>query len=171
MLKLDFEKTYDSVNWEFLFNMLSNFGFRDRWVRWIKSCVTSTKVSVLVNGSPTDDFCPERRLRQGDPLSFFLFNIVAEGLNILFDRAKEMGLIKGVVIGNNEVTITHLQFADDTILFCEAEWVEVVTIKRILRCFEILSGLKINYQNSVIAGIGVEEVMLQSFASRLNCAH
>ncbi|XP_028056520.1 uncharacterized protein LOC114260570 [Camellia sinensis] len=82
-----------------------------------------------------------------------------------------MVLIKEVVIGSNELTITHLQFADDTILFCEAKWLEVVTIKRILRCFEILSGLKINYHKSVIAGIGVKEVMLQSFASRLNCAH
>ncbi|XP_028061933.1 uncharacterized protein LOC114265350 [Camellia sinensis] len=171
VLKLDFEKAYDSVNWEFLFNMLSNFGFGDRWVRWMKTCVTSTKVSVLVNGSPTGEFCPQRGLRQGNPLPPFLFNIVAEGLNILLVRAKEMSLIKGATIRNNGLTVTHLQFADDTILFCEAEWVEVVTIKRILRCFEIFSGLKINYHKSVIAGIGVDEVLLQSFAFRLNCAH
>ncbi|CAL5403808.1 unnamed protein product [Camellia sinensis] len=171
VLKLDFEKAYDSVNWEFLFSMLSNFGFGNRWVKWLKTCVTSTKVSVLVNGSPTEEFCPQRGLRQGDPLSPFLFNIVAEGLNILFERAKEMGLIQGVAIGNNGVRVTHLQFADDTIIFCEAEWVEVVTIKRILRCFEILSGLKINYHKSVIAGIGVEEGLMQSFAAKLNCVH
>ncbi|CAL5412431.1 unnamed protein product [Camellia sinensis] len=171
VLKLDFEKAYDSVNWEFLFNMLSKFGFGDRWVRWMKSNVTSTKVSVLVNGSHTEEFCSQRGLWQGDPLSHFLFNIVAEGLNILLARAKEMGLIKGATIGNNGIIVTHLQFADDTILFCEAEWVEVVTIKRILRCFEILLGLKINYHKSVIAGIGVDEVLLRSFASRLNCAH
>ena len=91
VLKLDFEKAYDSVNWEFLFSMLSNFGFGNRWVKWLKTCVTSTKVSVLVNGSPTEEFCPQRGLRQGDPLSPFLFNIVAEGLNILFERAKEIG--------------------------------------------------------------------------------
>ena len=138
-------------------------------MKWMKTCVTSTKVAVLVNGSPTEEFCPQRGLRQGDPLSSFLFNIVAEGLNILFDRAKEIGLIKGVVIGNHVVNVMHLQFADDTILFCEAEWVEVVTIKRILRCFELISGLKINYNKSVIAGIGVDEELMQAFASLLNC--
>ncbi|XP_028057321.1 uncharacterized protein LOC114261287 [Camellia sinensis] len=82
-----------------------------------------------------------------------------------------MGLIKGAAIRNNGIIVTHLQFADDTILFCEAEWVEVVTIKPILRCFEILLGLKINYHKSVIANIGVDEMLLQSFSSRLNCAH
>lgn len=171
VLKLDFKKAYDSINWEFLFTKCSNFRFRERWVRWMKTCVTSTKVSVLVNGSPTEEFCPQRGLRQGDPLSPFLFNIVAEGLNILFDRAKEIGLIKGVDISNNGVIATYLQFVDDTILFCEPVWVEVVTIKRILRCFELISWLKINYNQSVIAGIGVDEELLQGFASRLNCAH
>lgn len=118
ILKLDFEKAYDTVNWEYLFNMMSSFGFQDKWIRWMKVCIQSVRVSVLVNGSPTNEFCPEKGLRQGDPLSPFLFNIVAEGLNILFQRAKALELIKGVVIGLREVNVTHLQFTDDTIVFC-----------------------------------------------------
>lgn len=129
VIKLDFEKAYDSVNWEFLFSMLSNFGFGEKWVSWMRTCVSSTKIFVLVNGSPTSEFCPQRGLRQGDPLLPFLFNIVAEGLNILLSRAKELGFIKGAEVGRNGAVVSHLQFTDDTILFCEADWVEVVNFK------------------------------------------
>ncbi|CAL5358449.1 unnamed protein product [Camellia sinensis] len=170
ILKLDFEKAYDSVNWGFLFSMLANFGFGAKWVSWIKECVTSASISILVNGSPTSEFKPQRGLRQGDPLSPFLFNVVAEGLNILLERAKQLGLIKGAVVGS-DLRITHLQFADDTILFCEAEWEEILNIKRILRCFEIMSGLQINYHKSVVCGVGISSTLCQEFASKLHCIY
>lgn len=63
ILKLDFEKAYDSVNWDFLFSMLYNFGFDEKWICWIKGCLTSSRISVLVNGSPTDEFVPQSGLR------------------------------------------------------------------------------------------------------------
>lgn len=135
----------------------------------MKACVTTTRTLILVNGSPTAEFNPERGLRQGDPLSPFLFIIVVGGLNILLAKAKELGILKGVPVGNCEETISHLQFADDTIVFCKAEWVEVLNVKRILRCFEIMSGLKINYHKSNICGMGVPDELVTNFASRLNC--
>lgn len=101
--------------------MLSSFGFGLGWIRWIKECLESARISILVNGSPSAEFCPQKGLRQGDPLFLFLFNIVTEGLNILLLRAKELRIIKGVVVGDREVNISHLQFDDDTIIFCEAE--------------------------------------------------
>lgn len=120
--------------------MLSSFGFGHKWISWIKECVTYVKLSILVNGSPIEEFCPQRRLRQGNPLSPFLLNIVAKGLNILLSRALHMGLIKGVKVGSNGVLISHLQFANDSILFCEAEENEVVNLKRILRCLRYYLG-------------------------------
>ncbi|XP_028115550.1 uncharacterized protein LOC114313361 [Camellia sinensis] len=137
-LKLDFQKVYDTVNWNYLFQMLSNFGFSAKWVNWICSCLSLAKISMLVNGSPTLEFFPQKGLKQSDPLSPLLFNVLAEGLNLLLARAKGLGLIKGVIIGSNAINISHLQFADNTIIFCEAEWSEVLTVKRILRCFEDL---------------------------------
>ncbi|CAL5406146.1 unnamed protein product [Camellia sinensis] len=95
--------------------------------------------------------------------------MVVEGLNILLTRARELNLFNGVVLGANEISVSHLQFADDSIIFCEADWGEVVNIKRILRCFEMISGLRINYHKSVISGIGVQNDLLADFAGRLNC--
>mgnify|MGYP003703425143 CR=1 FL=1 len=109
--------------------MMKNFGFGDKWMGWIKTCLSSTTVSVLVNGSPTAEFTPRRGLRQGDPLSPLLFNIVAEGLNLLIERAKEMGRVKGASVGPNELKFSHQLFADDSIIFCEAEKGELVHFK------------------------------------------
>ncbi|XP_028115979.1 uncharacterized protein LOC114313761 [Camellia sinensis] len=134
ILKLDFEKAYDSVNWGFQYSMMSNFGFGDKWVEWIKTCISLAIIFVLVNGSPTSEFSSHKGLRQGDLLSPFLFNLVEEGLNILMERAKEVGLIKGAAIGHRELKLSHIQFADDTIIFCEANWEEIIAVKRILRC-------------------------------------
>lgn len=79
--------------------MMSRFGFGFKWRKWIQECLCSSRISVLVNGSPTSEFTLGRGLRQGDPLSPFLFNIVAEGLNMLLQRACSAGLISGAVLG------------------------------------------------------------------------
>lgn len=169
ILKLDFEKAYDSVNWAFLFSMLFRFGFGDRWTAWIRECVSTARLLVLVNGSPTEEFSPQKGLRQDDSISPFLFILVAECLNVLLSRALELNLIKGVRVGDNEVLVSHLQFADDSILFCEADEGGIVNIKRILRCFELVSGLKINFHKSEVCGVGVDSDVLVDLAANLNC--
>ncbi|GMP73510.1 hypothetical protein CsSME_00031245 [Camellia sinensis var. sinensis] len=148
IIKLDFKKAYGSINWEFIFSMLYNFGFGLKWISWMRECISTTRLSILVNGSPTEEFSPQKGLRQVDSLSPFLFNIVAEGLNILMNRAHEQGIIKRVKVEVNEVVISHLQFDDDFIIFCEADMDQIVHTKRILHCFEILFGMRINFHKS-----------------------
>ena len=79
MLKLDFEKAYDIINWQFLFDMFENFGFGQRWIGWMKTFVTSARISILVNGSPTSEFTPSRGLRQGVSRPGF-WDPVSEGI-------------------------------------------------------------------------------------------
>jgi len=168
-LKVDFEKAYDSVRWEFLYYMLNRLGFHRNWIKWIQGCLESATVSVLVNGSPTEEFKPTRGLRQGDPLAPFLFIVVAEGLAGLVRQALKVNLLSGLRIGRNEVELGMLQFADDTLFLCQDIFSNVVTLKVILRGFEPASGLKINFHKSKLAGINVLKSNMVCYMKTLNC--
>jgi hypothetical protein len=92
LFKIDFEKAYNLVEWEYLDSVMGKLGFSDK--RWIMTCVSSATASVLVNGSPTNEFQMGRVLRQGDLLSPFLFLIAAEGLNVMLKTSVATGLFK-----------------------------------------------------------------------------
>ncbi|GKV50907.1 hypothetical protein SLEP1_g57586 [Rubroshorea leprosula] len=169
LFKVDFEKAYDNVCWDFIDYMMRRMGFNTIWRNWIRECLASSSVSVLINGSPTNQFPVSKGIRQGDPLSPFLFLIVAEGLNGLVSSAVEKQLYKGVVVGNEGVSVSHLQFADDTIFFGEASEDNIGVIKSIMRTFELVSGLKINFGKSQLMGIGVEDNWRNKMAFRLCC--
>ena len=168
-LKVDFEKAYDSVRWEYMYDMLDRMGFHNTWIKWIRGCMESATMSVLVNGSPTEEFRPTRGLRQGDPLAPFFFTIVAEGLVGLVRQVIKINLFAGIKIGSKEVDVSFLQYADDTLFFCEDSWSNVVSMKAILRGFEITSGLKINFHKSSLVCINVENTNLRCYSKLLNC--
>jgi len=149
LVKVDFEKTYDSVDWKFLYYMMGRLRFNRRWVKWIRACMESATILVLVNGSPTKEFKPKRALRQGDSLVPFLFLIVAEGLIGMVREAKRARMFNGFEVGLPRVQVDVLQFADDTIVFCTPSYNNVLTIKAILRSFEMVSRLRINFHKSV----------------------
>ena len=113
-IKLDMAKAYDRVNWGFLQKVLLAFGFSQEWVRWVRSCVTNPSFSVLLNGEPLELFGASRGLFQGDPLSPYLFIIMAEGLGRLIKFHVSQNLIQGWQCGNGLPTLSHLQFVDDT---------------------------------------------------------
>jgi len=152
--KVDYDKAYDSVSWEFLFYMLGRLGFCEKWIRWIKSCLESSLVSMLVNGSPTSEFCPKRDLCQGDPLAPFLFRIVAEGLAGVVRKVVEKNMVESLEVGVQKVKVNMLQYVDDTLFLCEANFKSVCNLKVILHCLELASGLKVNFSNSRIGGVG-----------------
>lgn len=168
IIKVDYEKTYDSMRWDFLYYMMDRLGFSRKWIGWSKECMESSTISVLVNGTPTQEFKPTRGLRQGDPTAAFLFIIVAEGLAGLVRQAVKNKLLEGVKVGINEVEINILQFAEDTLFVCNAKYQNVVTTKSILKCFVLASGLKVNFHKSKIGVIGIEKSELDRFSETLN---
>jgi len=99
--KVDYEKAYDLVRWNFLLDMLHRLGFHSKWIKWVTGCLKSSSNSVLVNGSPTEEFKPSRGLRQGDPLAPFLFLVVAEGLAGLVRQASKQNMLTGVKVGTD----------------------------------------------------------------------
>src|SRR6266508_6933585 len=119
ILKIDFEKAYDKVKWPFLLQTLRMKGFFPKWISWVKSFISGGSVAVNVNNDIGYFFQTKKGLRQGDPLSPLLFNIVADMLAILIQRAKEQGQIGGIVPHLIDGGLSILQYADDTILFME----------------------------------------------------
>lgn len=101
IMQLDIAKAYDKINWTYIKKVLATFGFDHSWIRWVMALVTSTSFSILVNGSPSYIFLPSRGLRQGDPLSPFLFILMMEGLGWSIKHAKEKGKIQGLQISKN----------------------------------------------------------------------
>ena len=99
IFKIDLEKAYNHVEWSFVDCMLQRFGFGERWRSWIKECISTTSFSVLVNGIPARLFKASRGLWQGDPLSPFLFTLVAEALGGLVNKAKYLNLLEDFSFG------------------------------------------------------------------------
>lgn len=116
LLKLDFSKAFDSLSWMHIKKVLIAFGFAAPWVRWVMSLISSSVFSILFNGIPSSPFHPSRGIRQGDPLSPFLFVIMAEGLGRSIKSAQQPLCLKGLSF-HNSPTFTHQQFIDDNMIF------------------------------------------------------
>ncbi|PNX93719.1 ribonuclease H [Trifolium pratense] len=169
IFKVDFEKAYDSVNWSFLDYMLQGFGFDNKWRGWMKACIFAGSLLVLVNGCPTEQINISKGLKQVDPLAPFLFLLVAEGLGGLMRKADELGFFKRIKIGEPNIVLSHLQYADDTLFIGEACVKNLWCMKAILRWFELISGLKVNFHKSKLFGINLEDGFLDLAASFLKC--
>ncbi|GKA55341.1 proteasome subunit beta type-5 [Tanacetum coccineum] len=160
VFKIDFEKAFDSISWDFLLQVMRFMGFSEIWIKWISGCLHSASSSILINGSPTREFNIHRGLRQGDPLSPFLFIIAMERLHVAMEDAMAPGLYKGLKI--NTLNLSHLFFADDALFIGDWSRTNIKSLVSILDCFHRVSGLKINYHKSKLFGVGVpfDEVIL-----------
>jgi hypothetical protein len=132
--KMDLEKTYDHVNWDFLLYMLKRCSFGGKWCSWIAHCISSMLFSVLVNGSSNGFFSSSRGLRQRDPLSVLLFVFVMEALSRMISVVVSGGLLEGFKVGN--ATYSHLLFADDTLIFCNAHSSQLRYLRTLFLLFE-----------------------------------
>lgn len=149
-LKLDMTKAYDRVEWVFLEKIMLKMGFNARWVNTIMACIKSVSYSIMLNGQPHGHIIPEQGLRQGDPLSPYLFLLVTEGLHSLFKKAEDDGAVRGVSLYANGPQISHLLFMDDNLVFCRATFSECVQVQSILHRYEQASGQSINGGKTII---------------------
>ncbi|KAM1091470.1 hypothetical protein EV2_019457 [Malus domestica] len=119
-IKLDMRKAYDRVEWDFLDTVTEKMGFHSRWRKIIIGCINSVNFAVLLKGQPGAKFAPSRGLRQGDPLSPYLFLFVRDVLSRMINSAVEKKYWEGVKMTQHASVISHIFFADDALLFLKA---------------------------------------------------
>ncbi|KAK9992106.1 hypothetical protein SO802_027091 [Lithocarpus litseifolius] len=143
-LKLDMSKAYDRVEWLCLEKIMAKLGFGEKWRKLIMRCATTVSYSVKINGKPRAKIIQSRGIRQRDPLSPYLFLLCAEGLSALIKKSMDMGEMEGITVCKGAPRLSHLFFADDSIIFCKATIEECNALQRILGIYEQASGQQLN---------------------------
>lgn len=149
-LKLDMSKAYDRIEWGYLKAILIKMGFDERWVHLILQCVTTVSYTIVHARREVGPIVPTRGLRQGDPLSPYLFILCAEGLSAMLHQFERRKLIQGVKVCKQAPSITHMLFADDSYIYCKVGECEVQKMMDVLDKFEGASGQKVNRSKSSI---------------------
>lgn len=155
ILKLDFEKAFDTVEHKAILQILQAKGFLARWCNWIRHILSSATSSLLLNGVPDKDFQCKRRVRQGDPLSPLLFVLAADLLQSIVNKAYQQGLFQ-LPIPNRDVDhFPIVQYADDTLHIMQADARQLFCLKALLHSFAMSTGLKVNFHKSCLIPINV----------------
>jgi hypothetical protein len=149
-VKLDMHKAYDRVEWDFLRRMMIRLGFHIQWVDLVMACVSSVSYSVRFNSQMTEGFIPTRGIRQGDPLSPYLFLLCAEGLSSGLLHAEEIGGIEGVKVCRNAPSVSHLLFVDDSLILLKADMNNAISLQQALDSYCAISGQLISVNKSII---------------------
>ncbi|XP_056847457.1 uncharacterized protein LOC108816806 [Raphanus sativus] len=149
-VKTDITKAYDRLEWKFLEKTMSYMGFDSKWIRWIMTCISTVTFSVLINGTPEGHIIPERGIRQGDPLSSYLFILCAEVLSHMMNKAMDDRSLLGIKIAVQAPSVNHLLFADDSLFFSLANVKAAKKLKKIFTEYESISGQAINLTKSSI---------------------
>jgi Reverse transcriptase (RNA-dependent DNA polymerase). len=169
IFKIEFEKAYDKVKWSFVQQTLRMKGFSPKWCEWIAFFIQGGHVGIRVNDQTGNNFQTYKGLRQGDPLSPILFNIVADMLALLIKRAKDIDSLNGVVPYLVDDGLSILQYADDTIIFLEHDLQQAKNLKMILSVFEKLFGLKINFHKSKLFCFGQAKEYYDQYSNIFGC--
>jgi hypothetical protein len=170
ILKLDYEKAYDRVNWAFLLEVLKTRGFSEKWTSWVMKLTHGGSVCVRLNDENDPYFNVGKGLRQGDPPVPLPFNLVVDVFTKMLTKAANQGIIRGLLTNIFEGGVVSLQYADDTILFLQNNLEQTCHFKWLLACFENLSGMKINYNKSDLLTLNLSDDENLVFA-RLFCCN
>ena len=143
----------------FLEAILLKLGFHEKWVNLVMSCVSSIEYRVRYNSTETEAFKPSRGLRQGDPLSPYLFLLCTEGLTALLSRAENNGDLVGVKVCRDAPTVSNLLFADDSLIPMKANATNAACLKSILDLYCSASGQLVSVEKSSIFSAQVQMSM------------
>lgn len=149
-LKLDMSKAYDRIEWDFLKAIMLRMGFSRWWVHLILRCVSIVSYHIVHGEHEIGPIKPSQGIRQGDPISPYLFIICAEGLSSLLKRYEAKQWLHGVRICRKAPTITHMLFADDSYFFCQADTNEASKVLEVLRIYEKALGQQLNKGKSSV---------------------
>ena len=130
--------------------MMDKLGFHERWSKLIMQCISTVSYRIKVIGELTDEIIPSWGLRQGDPLSPYLFLLCAEGFSTLLNAAESNGVLEGVPVCNNAPSITHLLLANDSLLLLKVNDESANHLRQVLQLYEECSGQTINKDKSSI---------------------
>jgi hypothetical protein len=151
-LKLDMRKAYDRVEWQYLEAIMLRLGFDVEWVKLVMRMISTVSFSVLFNGTPLESFRPSRGIRQGDPISPYLFLLAAEGLSCLLKSRSVVpsSKLEGIKVASTAPAVNHLLFADDSLLFVKASIEGADEVSSVLEVYCQASGQRINKDKSSI---------------------
>lgn len=166
-MKIDFAKAFDSIEWEFLIEVMKARGFPQKWINWIEVLLKTASSRVIITGQMSDFFSHKRGLRQGDPLSPMLFNLVADVFQRMVTAVNEL-LDRGIT-RRVKNAIQAFQYADDTAVIASADADSLISLKLIIRLFASFSGLRVNYAKSIFVPINIPQEQMQLVSEIMGC--
>nr|GEW08179.1 RNA-directed DNA polymerase, eukaryota, reverse transcriptase zinc-binding domain protein [Tanacetum cinerariifolium] len=166
-MQIDIQKAYDTVSWNFMEKALLGFGFHSTMINWIMQCITSSKFSLCLNGESHGYFKGGRGLRQGDPISPYLFTLVMEVFNLIMKKNIDASNDFGYHFGCKELKLSHICFADDLLVLCKGNKESILVIKQSLEEFGQMSGLTANLGKSIIFFGSIKEEVKQELSKIL----
>lgn len=149
-IKTNMSEAFDRVEWNFLETLMEKMGFARKWVCWVMACVSTMSYTILLNGREHGFIRPERGIRQGDPISPFLFIICTEALMSVLNNAKSKGRLHGIQLAVGGPLVFHLLFVDGSLLLCQANLMESVEVLCCLNIYGAAYSQQINPSKSSI---------------------
>jgi retron-type reverse transcriptase len=156
ILKIDFEKAFDKVEYNAILAMLQAKGFGSKWISLIKSILYSASTSVLLNGVPGKKILCKRGVRQGDPLSPLLFVNTSELLQAIINDVWASGVLSLPIDDDFGQKFPIIQYADDTLMIMPADLYQIMALKEMLYTFSASTGLHVNYHKTTLVHINTD---------------